>query len=191
MASHPTIKPVPVTKRQQQQSQTQSQTQSQSQQSQSASGSGSASASGSSSSSISIPQTAAAGGITLTQPPQTSTSFYKIASGQPITFGWNFTSVLVNNTHLTVSAICDNGNTYPVGPTDGVIAGTATSVVWDLYSYNQAHSNTPLAQASYTLNIWGDLGRNAARAPGYMSPNTALKFALYTPQPYTPISSGK
>ncbi|KII84630.1 hypothetical protein PLICRDRAFT_95190 [Plicaturopsis crispa FD-325 SS-3] len=146
--------------------------------------------SSSSSSSISIPQTAAAGGITLTQPPQTSTSFYKIASGQPITFGWNFTSVLVNNTHLTVSAICDNGNTYPVGPTDGVIAGTATSVVWDLYSYNQAHSNTPLAQASYTLNIWGDLGRNAARAPGYMSPNTALKFALYTPQPYTPISSG-
>jgi len=100
------------------------------------------------------------------------------------------TSVIVTPTHLTVSAVCDNGNTYPVGPTDGIIPGTATEVVWDVYSWQQNHPNTPLAQASYTLRIWGDRGPNAARLAGYLEPNSALKFALYTPQAYTPISSG-
>lgn len=100
------------------------------------------------------------------------------------------TSVLATPTHLTVSAVCDNGNTYPVGPTDGIIPGTATSVVWDVYSYQQAHPNTPLAQATYTLNIWDERGPGAARRAGYLQPNSALQFALYTPQAYTPLASG-
>ncbi|KAF9479885.1 hypothetical protein BDN70DRAFT_806244 [Pholiota conissans] len=146
---------------------------------------------GTSSSSFSpIPQTAAAGGITITKPQQTATSFFKIASGQAITFGWNMTSVLATPTHLTVSAVCDNGNTYPVGPTDGIIPGTATEVVWDIYSYQIHNPNKPLAQATYTLNIWDDRGPGAARKAGYLEQNSALQFALYTPQAYTPISSG-
>lgn len=144
----------------------------------------------SSSSVLVIPQTAAAGGVTITQPPQTATSFFKIAPSQDITFGWNFTSVLATPTHLTVSAVCDNGNTYPVGPTDGIIPGTATQVVWDVYSYQLNNPNTPLAQATYTLSIWDDRGKNAQRRAGFMSPNGALQFALYTPQPYTPLASG-
>jgi hypothetical protein len=166
--------------------QTTSQSQSQSQ-SQSASGSQSRS---SSSSYAPIPQTAPAGLLTVTQPPQTAVSFYKVAQGQFITFGWNFSYVLATPTSLTVSAVADNGNTYPVGPTDGIIPGTATQVVWDPYSYDQANPNTPLAQASYTLHIWDDRGPDATRQPGYLQPNSALKFALYTPQPYTPIASG-
>jgi hypothetical protein len=72
----------------------QSQSASQSQQT----GSGSAGPSGSNSrnatSTISIPQTAAAGGITVTQPPSTaSQSFYKIQENEFITFGWNLTSL--------------------------------------------------------------------------------------------------
>ncbi|EDR06886.1 uncharacterized protein LACBIDRAFT_250934 [Laccaria bicolor S238N-H82] len=144
----------------------------------------------SSSSQLIIPQTAAAGGITITQPPQSATSFYKIAPSNLITFAWNMTSVLATPTHLTVSAVCDNGNTYPVGPTDGIIPGTASSVVWDVYSYQQAHPNTPLAQATYTLNIWDERGPGAARRAGYLQPNSALQFALYTPQAYTPLASG-
>ena len=70
-----------------------------------------------------------------------------------MTIGWNFTDVLSMPTHLTVKAVCDNGNTYPVGPTDGVIDGTAKSVTWDLWSYQQANPSTPLAQATYTLYI--------------------------------------
>ncbi|KAH9940703.1 hypothetical protein B0H21DRAFT_780312 [Amylocystis lapponica] len=144
------------------------------------SGSGSSSAQG-------IPQSAPAGGLTITKPPQTATSFFKIAPSHTITFGWNFTYLLKTPEHLTVSAVCDNGNTYPVGATDGIIPGTATSVLWDLWSYQQAHPSTPLAVATYTLNIWGDQGPGAAISPGVLSENTNLKFALYSPQAYTPL----
>jgi hypothetical protein len=137
-----------------------------------------------------IPQTAPAGGITITKPPQTATSFYKIAQSEPVTFGWNMTSVIATPTRLTVSAICDNGNTYPVGPTDGIIPGTATQVVWDLFAYQQAHPNKPLAQATYTLTMWDDRGPTAAVRPGYLQQNSALRFALYTPEMYTPMDGG-
>lgn len=153
--------------------------------------SASSQASGSSSSFKPIPLTAAAGVLSITQPQQTATSFFKIASGELITFGWNFTAVLATPTHLTVSAVCDNGNTYPVGPTDGIIPGTATEVVWDVWSYQQAHSATPLAQASYTLNIWDDRGPGASVKPGFLQENSALQFAMYTPQAYTPLASGE
>jgi hypothetical protein len=43
----------------------------------------------------------------------------------------------------------------------------------------------------YNLKIWGDLGPDANRAPGQLQPNSALQFALYTPQAYTPIASGE
>jgi hypothetical protein len=177
--------------RQQQGGQPQSQSQNQTQ-SPSQTQSGSQSASGSATSSfLSIPQSAPAGILTITQPPQQSTSYFKVAQNQFITFGWNFSYILATPTHLTVSAVCENGNTYPVGPTDGIIPGTATSVVWDPYSYQTSHPNLPLAQAKYTLEIWGDGGPAAARAPGVLTPNSALQFALYTPQAYTPIGSGK
>ncbi|OSD07764.1 hypothetical protein PYCCODRAFT_1441656 [Trametes coccinea BRFM310] len=138
---------------------------------------------------IDIPETAPAGGLTITQPPQTATSYYKIAPSNTITFAWNFTDVLSTPTHLTVSAVCGNGNTYPVGPTDGVIAGDATSVTWDLWAYQTAHSNLPLAEETYVLHIWDDRGPGAAREPGLLSENSALKFALYSPQAYTPLES--
>ncbi|KAG6909106.1 hypothetical protein DXG01_001980 [Tephrocybe rancida] len=137
-----------------------------------------------------IPISAPAGLLTITQPPATLTSYYKIAPSNIVTFAWNFSYVLATPTHLTVKAVCDNGNTYNVGPTDGVIDGKATSVVWDLYSYQQNNPNTPLAQETYTLNIWDDRGPGAGRAPGYLQANTGLKFAMYSPEPYTSLADG-
>lgn len=140
----------------------------------------------------SIPATAAAGGITITQPAQTATSYFKIASDEKVTFGWSFNPyLLVTPSALTVSAICDNGYTYPVGSNNGVIPGTATSVVWDPYSYNQANPALPLPQATYTLAVIDERGLTAVREGGVFNPNTALTFALYTPQPYTPLTSGE
>ena len=139
----------------------------------------------------SIPQTAAAGGLTITQPAQTATSYFKITPDEPITFGWNFTYLYVTPQHLTVSALCDNGYTYPVGPTDGIIPGDSTTVVWDPYEYNQDHPALQLPQATYTLAIWDERGPGAVRQGGVFNPNTALTFALYTPQPYTPLASGE
>jgi hypothetical protein len=147
--------------------------------------------SGSRSSTISIPQSAAAGLLTITQPPQTTIAFFKIAPSQPITFAWNFSYVLSTPASLTVSAICQNGFTYPVGPTNGIIPGAATSVVWDAYGWQVNNPNSPLAQATYTLEIFDERGPGSARAPGLLQPNNALRFALYTPQSYTPIASGK
>ncbi len=140
---------------------------------------------------VSIPASVPAGLLTITQPPQTTIAFFKIAPSQPITFAWNFSYVLSTPASLTVSAICENGNTYPVGPTDGKIPGTATSVVWDAYGWQQSNANSPLAQATYTLEIFDDRGPGSARSPGLLQPNNALRFALYTPQEYTPISSGQ
>ncbi|KAF9041606.1 hypothetical protein BJ165DRAFT_1416187 [Panaeolus papilionaceus] len=137
-----------------------------------------------------IPNTAPAGVLSITQPPQTATSFYKIAPNELITFGWNTTFVLVTPTHLTVSAVCNNGKTYPVGPSDGVIPGTATQVVWDPYAYQLANPQDPLPQATYTLNIWDDRGPGQPISRGRLQQNSALQFALYTPQPYTALASG-
>ncbi|KAK7032933.1 hypothetical protein R3P38DRAFT_2919805 [Favolaschia claudopus] len=154
--------------------------------------SGSNSAPGNSESNgLSIAQTLPPGFASITAPPQTATSFFKIAPNQLITIGWNLTSVIATPTSLTLSAVCDNGNTYPVGPDEsGRVAGTDTQVIWDVYSYNQAHPGTQLAQASYTLHMYDDRGPTATARAGFMSPNTALAFALYTPQGYTPLSSG-
>lgn len=151
----------------------------------------SASASSSSSSALVIPQSAPAGSVVITQPPQTATSYFKLAPSQTITFGWNFTDVLASPTSLTVSAACDNGNTYAVGPTNGIIPGSATTVLWDLYSYQQANPATPLVQGTYTLMMWDDRGPNVPREPGYMVPNNALRFAIYTPQSYTGLGDGE
>ncbi|KAF5324187.1 hypothetical protein D9619_011349 [Psilocybe cf. subviscida] len=151
-----------------------------------------AASSSSSFSLIFIPPTAPAGVASITNPPQTATPFYKIAPGQPITFGWSFSGVIQTPTRLTVSAVCDNGNTYPVGPTDGVIPGTATEVVWDPYEYNQRNPQKPLAVGSpkYTLNIYDERGLKGARRPGYLQPNTGLNFGLYTPRPYVALADG-
>ncbi|KAH7924501.1 hypothetical protein BV22DRAFT_1129800 [Leucogyrophana mollusca] len=143
-----------------------------------------------SASTTSIPAIAGPGMITITQPPMQSTSYYKIAQGEYITFAWNFTGLYVTPTSLTVSAVCQNGNTYAVGPTNGIIPGDSSSVVWYPYGYQQANPSAPLDPASYTLHIWGDDGPSAAAEPGYLEPNSNLIFALYTPQAYTPLASG-
>lgn len=138
---------------------------------------------------VSIPAGAAAGGLTFTQPAVGTVSYYKIAPNIPITFGWNFTGLYEQPKSLTVSAYCsENKNTYPVGPT--VIPGTATQIVWEPYTYQTgAGLQTPLAQATYTLQIQDEQGTTAIGSPGLFSYNTALTFALYTPQAYTPLSS--
>jgi hypothetical protein len=143
-----------------------------------------------SASATAIPSTAANGGITITQPAQTAdASYYKIASGVNVTFGWNFTSVLSYPSSLVVQAYCsENSNTYTIASS---IAGTATSVVWAPYLYDQqaAQNGKPaLIQATYRLQIYDERGLTVAASPGRFAPNQNVQFALYIPQPYTPIS---
>ncbi|CAO1633630.1 unnamed protein product [Sympodiomycopsis kandeliae] len=145
----------------------------------------------SSSSEINIPSSAAAGGITITQPVQSAdASYYKIASGVDVTFGWNFTSVLSYPNSLTLQAYCtSNKNTYPIT----VLPGTATQAVWNPYNYSVTaqQSNQPaLIAETYRLQIFDERGLNVGASPGVMQPNQKVQFALYVPQNYTPLSAG-
>ena len=139
----------------------------------------------------SIANSLPAGVLSFTQPPQTAAaSYYKIAANNPITFGWNYTYLVQTPTRLTVSAFCSsNGNTYPVGPTDGVIEGAATQVVWDAYAYEQQQGAVPLAQAEYTLFINDERGPNSGLHAGLLTPNSGMKFSLYRPRAYVPLES--
>ncbi|GAA5861796.1 hypothetical protein JCM8547_008555 [Rhodosporidiobolus lusitaniae] len=142
-----------------------------------------------SSSSISIPNTAAAGGLTYLTPAATAAaSYYKIASGNPITFGWNYTSLYVTPTSLTFEARCSaNGNTYPVG----TVAGSETSLVWDPYEYQQSANAVPFAQASYTLRVYDERGADATAQAGYFNgANSIINFAMYSPASYTSLADG-
>jgi hypothetical protein len=140
----------------------------------------------------SIPANAPVGGISFTQPATTTVSYFKIAPNIPITFGWNFTSLYVQPQALTLSAFCSsNQNRYPVGATDGILPGTATSVVWEPWTYQTANGQqTPLVQGTYTLQVQDERGSTAPVLGGFFSYNEQMTFALYTPQPYTPLSGG-
>jgi len=149
--------------------------------------SGSATGNNTSPTGVSIPQTAAAGGLLWTQPPSTaSPSFYKIAPNQQITFGWNLTSLFVTPTSLTLSAFCpDNANTYPIT----TIPATVSQITWDPYAQQQSAGALQFAQATYTVWVMDERGMGVGQKPGLFSPNNQLKFALYSPPPYTPLSS--
>ncbi|KAG8698572.1 hypothetical protein FRC11_014337, partial [Ceratobasidium sp. 423] len=158
-----------------------------------------AAATGTTSTGPNIPQTAPPGTLSFTIPSQTATpSYYKIMANNPITFGWNFTSLLSTPASLTLHAYCtDNGNTYRVGPTNsagtvaGVIPGTATAVTWDAFAQQTEAGANPLIPATYTLRIFDERGFTVAAAPGLLNSNqNNLKFAMYSPAQYTPIESG-
>jgi len=101
----------------------------------------------------------------------------------------------VTPTSLTVIASCSqNGNTYPVGPTnsagevDNVIPGSSTEIIWSPFDYEQQPGNTPLAAATYRLQIYDERGPAASQAGGRFSPYSGMQFALYRPQTYKPLS---
>ncbi|BGP54725.1 hypothetical protein JCM8202_003231 [Rhodotorula sphaerocarpa] len=145
--------------------------------------------SGSSSSSLSIPQTAAAGGLTYLTPNQRAgPTYYKIAQGKQLTFGWNYTSLYATPTSLTFEARCSaNGYTYPVG----VVPGGQTALTWDPWAYAQSPNAVPFAQASYTLRVYDSRGPDATAEPGlFNGANSILTFAMYSPAAYTPLASG-
>lgn len=139
---------------------------------------------------MSIASSAPNGGITVTEPQQTAAaSYYKIAQGVSVTFGWNFTDVLRYPQSLVVAAYCsENSNTYTIASS---LAGTATQVIWSPYDYDQnaVRSGQPqLIQASYRLQILDERGLSVSAQPGLFTPNTKVTFAMYQPLPYTPIS---
>ncbi|TIA72721.1 hypothetical protein E3P77_00219 [Wallemia ichthyophaga] len=140
----------------------------------------------SSSTSPSIPGRASApvGGLTFTEPPQTKTSYYKVAPDNAITFGWNLTSLYSTPDSLTFDAVhTDSDNTYTMGS----VGGGESTFEWDPYKYHTENNSPPLVYETYQLRVYDKNGPSAAPAPGTFMPNTNIRFALYKPQSYTPL----
>jgi hypothetical protein len=97
----------------------------------------------------------------------------------------------VQPSNLTVVASCSaNGNTYPVGPTDGaqnVFDGNTTEIHWVPYDWEQVPGQPRFAAASYVLQIWDERGPGSARKGGYLTPYSGTKFGMYIPQAYVPL----
>ncbi|KAG0150202.1 hypothetical protein CROQUDRAFT_652618 [Cronartium quercuum f. sp. fusiforme G11] len=138
-------------------------------------------------STFSAPADAPVGGLIYTQPPATAAaSYYKIADNNPLTFGWNYTNVLSFGKSITLAAFCSlNKITYTIA----TLPATATALTWDPYDLQQTPGYPAFAVATYTMMIYDERGPTAPPVAGLMSPNSALKFAMYKPQPYTPLAS--
>ncbi len=97
----------------------------------------------------------------------------------------------VQPSNLTVVASCSaNGNTYPVGPTDGaqnVFDGNTTEIHWVPYDWEQVPGQPRFAAASYVLQIWDERGPGSARKGGWLTPYSGTKFGMYIPQAYVPL----
>lgn len=124
-----------------------------------------------------------AGKISLQTPASTDTTYIKI--GEYATFEWEYQSVSVTPKKLNIQAFCSyNSETYTLATS---YSSSETSYVWDTEEF-QANATVPLLTAQYTLQIY-DSSKNmsAIASPGYLAP-FSQKFAMYSPQAYTPMA---
>ncbi|MCJ1243262.1 hypothetical protein MMC30_000459 [Trapelia coarctata] len=133
----------------------------------------------------SIDQRLPAGGIEMVTPAAIApASYYKI--GDQITFGWNYTSLIVTPTAVDILVSCAaNQATYTLSSNASV--KETGSVVWDTKADESGRA--PLLTETYTLVI-----HDAAQAvtavgkPGYLGTFNSFTFGMYLPQSYTPLS---
>jgi len=130
-----------------------------------------------------------AGGVVMQTPAVSDGSqYYKI--GDYVTFGWNYTSLLVSPTAVNVQVYCSaSAQYYDVASNVSIDDGT---VVWNTSQYIE-NRQIPFIQALYTLVIFDESNpgqATAAASAGYLEPYDRYSFAMYSPQPYTPLSSG-
>ena len=125
-----------------------------------------------------------AGGVEMLTPSAVAQpSYYKV--GDQITFGWNYTSLVVTPTAVDILVSCAaNDATYTLS-TNASVKETG-SVVWDTKA--DESGTTPLLTDTYTLII-----HDAAQAvtavgkSGYLGTFNSFTFGMYLPQPYTPL----
>ncbi|KAA8650121.1 hypothetical protein EYZ11_010896 [Aspergillus tanneri] len=137
-------------------------------------------------SSSSIDPRSPAGGISMITPSvQGVPTYYKI--GDYVTFAWNYTSLLVTPSAVNVVASCSkNSATYTIS--NNMSVEQTGKVVWDTKKY-QSNATVPLLTATYTLIVYDANSSIGDRAgPGELSSDNQFNFAMYLPQPYTPLN---
>ncbi|KAK6357793.1 hypothetical protein TWF730_007156 [Orbilia blumenaviensis] len=126
------------------------------------------------------------GGVAIQTPITTSGSqYYKI--GQAITFGWNYTSLIVSPSAVNVEAFCSsNSQTYTIAQNLSI---AKPSIVWDTGSYEPRNGQPPIAMGIYTLLIYDEKSAiTAIPAAGNLAPFNGFKFGMYAPKAYTPLA---
>ncbi|MCJ1390505.1 hypothetical protein MMC18_003365 [Xylographa bjoerkii] len=127
-----------------------------------------------------------AGGIEMLTPAAIApASYYKI--GDQITFGWNYTSLIVTPTAIDILATCSGCASAYTLSNNASVKETG-SVVWDTSGY--ATGTNPLLTETYTLIIHDAAQPTTATAQaGYLGTYNSFTFGMYAPQPYTGLSS--
>lgn len=112
-------------------------------------------------------------------------SYYKI--NDYVTFVWNYTSLSRDPKFVDVLATCTANNALYTIAANETFEQTQ-SIVWDTGNY-QATGTIPLLTETYTL-IVHDAAKDvsATASPGYLGTWKGYQFAMYEPQPYTPIA---
>lgn len=91
-----------------------------------------------------------------------------------------------------MASCADNGNTYPVGPTNSpynTFPANTTEIVWNPWQWQNMPNQPPFAQATYTLQVWDERGTDAVRKGGYFYMYSGTRFGMYLPAAYTPLAS--
>ena len=147
--------------------------------------SGTKTTSKSSSATVFDPRNPAGGASMITPDAMSPASYYKI--NDYVTFVWNYTSLSRDPKFVDVLATCTANNALYTIAANETFEQTQ-SIVWDTGNY-QATGTIPLLTETYTL-IVHDAAKDvsATASPGYLGTWKGYQFAMYEPQPYTPIA---
>jgi hypothetical protein len=116
----------------------------------------------------------------ITPAPTDGFTLFKI--GDPVTFVWNYTDLIVPPKHINVEAYCTDGANYFTITANA--SADMTKAVWDTGEY-QSTATIKLPVATYSLYIYdAEHAPTEVASPGYLEPFNQLSFGMYTPQPY-------
>lgn len=113
-------------------------------------------------------------------------NLYKI--GDHVTWGWNYTNLQAPPTAIDILVSCSTASeTWTL--TTNMTFETQGSFTWDTEQQATA-VQSPLLVEEYTLIIY-DAASSISATPvaGYLGTFEGFTFGMYTPQPYTPLSS--
>ncbi|MCJ1350870.1 MAG: hypothetical protein MMC33_000851 [Icmadophila ericetorum] len=125
-----------------------------------------------------------AGGIEMLTPAAIAApSYYKI--GEPVTFGWNYTSLVVRPSAVDILVSCSANNAIYTLATNASVGSTG-AVTWDTSA--QETGANPLLTETYTLVIHDAAAAITAQPQaGYLATYDQFTFGMYLRQAYSPL----
>lgn len=115
--------------------------------------------------------------------------YYRVGSN--ITFGWNYTSLLVTPSHIDILATntAQPGITHTLAINQTVATKTG-SLIWDTEHYPKS-ARLNLDTGKYTLIIHDTTKDiNAVAQAGHLGSFNQFAFGIYNPQPYQDLDDG-